>query len=140
MKNLIIKTFNIAIILICASVTALAAPPLATIQEAKDMVEAARYQLPVDLGNGMTLSQLDYDSKTYSLVYRYHYYIPAEKPSLEAINETKQGLIHFIKAQPNSEDMRFLKDGISFHYNYYASDGTFVYDLRITPEDITSSF
>lgn len=136
MKNLIIKILCLTIMLISISVAAIAAPPLATIQKAKNMVENARYQLPADVGNGMTLSQVNYDSKTYTLVYRYHYYVPSHKPTLDAINETKQGIVHLLKAQPYCDEMTFLKDGITFHYNYYSSDGTFLYAVKITPADI----
>lgn len=131
-----LKTLVIAFMLVCANVCAVAAPPLSIVQKAKAMVEDARYQLPVEMGNGLTLYQLSYNSGTYSLVYRYYYSMEVTKPSSEAIKETKLGLIHLLKANPNSQDMMYLKNGITFHYNYYNPDGTFVYAMKITPADI----
>lgn len=48
----------------------------------------------------------------------------------------KLGIIHMLKANPNSEDMQLLKGGITFHYNYYSIDGDFIYAMKITPADI----
>lgn len=126
----------VAALLIVSANFAFAAPPLSMIQKAKDMVEDARYQLPVSVGNGLMLTNVSYDSKTYTLVYRYHYTFPVSKPSNEAIKESKLGVVHLLKANPNSEDMQFLKSGITFHYNYYSENGTFLYAVKITPSDI----
>ena len=118
------------------SISAFAAPPLSIIQKAKGQVENARYYLPAQAGYGLMLTQVDYDSKTYTMVYRYHYTMYAEKPSAAAIKEVKQGMIHLIKANPQSDDMQFLQAGITFHYNYYSENGTFLYAVKITPSDI----
>ncbi len=81
------------------------------------------------------MTQVIYDSKTYSLVYSYHFTVPAIKPTSESINEIRTGLIHMFKANPNSEEMKYLKSGITFHYNYYSQDGDFLYSIKLTPDD-----
>lgn len=130
------KALIVALSVFSASVCTFAAPPLATIQKAKAMVEEARYQLPVQVNYGLLWNQIDYDSKTYSLVYQYYFTVPATKPTSDAIKEAKMGIIHFLKANPNSEDVQFLKAGMSFYYKYYSLDGDFLYAVRITPNDI----
>lgn len=123
-------------LLIAASSSIFAAPPLSAIQKAKNQVESVRDQLPIQVSNGLILTQVSYDSKTYTMVFRYYYTIPVTKPTATAIKETKLSMIHLLKANPNSEDMQILKSGISFHYNYYTEDGTFLYAVKITPSDI----
>ncbi|MBD5232156.1 MAG: hypothetical protein HDS66_08420 [Bacteroidales bacterium] len=135
MKN-VIRAMLIALAFAVATISANASPTLATIQKAKDVVEAARYQLPAEAGYGLMLTQVSYDSNKYTLVYRYYATMPATKPTAEAINEIKQAIIHMVKAQPNSEEMQLLKGGISFHYNYYTTEGTFLYAIKITPADV----
>lgn len=120
----------------CANVTAIATPPLNIIRVAKQQVENARYQLPLDIGNGLALTQLSYDSSKYTLVYRYHYYIPVVRPSNTIIRERKLGLIHLLKSDPNSQEMQLLTSGITFHYNYYTEDGEFLFAIKITPQDV----
>lgn len=134
--NRIIRILIVAILLLSANIRLNAVPPLATIQKAKEAVENARYVLPMQAGNGIILTQVDYDSKTYSLVYRYHYTVPVEVPSKGTINETKKGMIHLTKANPDSEEMMLLNDGITFDYNYYSEDGTFLFSVKITPDDV----
>ena len=133
-KNL--RVLIVILIILVGNISICAAPPLAAIQKAKNLVENARYQLPVEAGYGLVLTQVSYDSKTYTLVYRYHYTIPVAKPTTQAIYESKQGIIHLLKANPNSEDMQILKSGISFHYNYYDMDGNFLWAVKITPADV----
>ena len=134
------KNFFKAIILVLffasTSSQVSAAPPLSIIKKAKDMVERVRYELPAEISPYMLLTQLSYDSKTYTLVYRYHCTVPVTKPTPESIKEAKLGVIHMLKANPQSEDMLFVKSGISFHYNYYSEDGKFLYAVKITPADI----
>lgn len=133
------KKFIIALLTIVAlgiNTPAFAVPPLSLIQKAKDQVEAARYQLPVQVGYGLTLTKLSYDSQTYTIVYRYHYNMYVEKPTPEAIKEAKLGIIHMFKANPNAEDYKFVKGGITFHYNYYTEDGSFLYAIKITSADL----
>ena len=132
----IIKTLVVALSVFSASVCTFAAPPLTTIQKAKAMVEEARYQLPVQANYNLLWTQVDYDSKTYSLVYKYYYTVPITKPSNEAINEAKLSIIHLLKANPSSEDTQFIKAGMSFHYKYYSLEGKFLYAIRITSADI----
>lgn len=84
----------------------------------------------------LCLRTISYNSNNYSLVYRYHYTVPVTKPTTSAINEAKQGIIHLLKANPNSEDMQLVKNGITFHYNYYDTDGNFIYAIKITPSDV----
>lgn len=134
--NKFIKSLVFALMMICASTVALAVPPAATIQKAKNMVESAQYQLPAQAGYGIMLTQVKYDSSSYSLVYRYQYTAQVPQPTANAINEAKQAMIHFVKANPNSEDMQFLKDGITFHYNYYNADGSYMYTIKIRPSDV----
>ena len=112
-----------------------AAPTLAIINKAKAIVEEARYQLPTQI-NGMTLTQVSFDSKTNSLVYRWYMPIEMEKPSAEMIKERKQAIVHLIKGNPDIEDSQLIKGGISFWYNYYNPDGTFLYAVKVTPADI----
>lgn len=119
-----------------AGVPVFGAPPLSVIQKVKEQVEAARYKLPVQAGYGLTLTQVSYDSKTYTMVYRYHYNMHVEKPTSEAIKEAKLGVVHLIKANPNSEEYKFVKSGISFHYNYYTENGQFLYAVKITSADL----
>ncbi len=119
-----------------AGVPVFGAPPLSVIQKAKEQVEAARYQLPVQAGYGLTLTQVSYDSQTYTIVYRYHYNMYVEKPTPEAIKEAKLGIVHMMKANPNSEDYQFVKSGISFHYNYYTENGQFLYAIKIISADL----
>lgn len=126
----------VAIIIMAANATVQAAPPLDAIRKVKAMVEDARYQLPADAGYGLMLTQVNYDSKTYTIIYRYHYINPTQKPSPSTISEVKKGLIHMLKANPNSEDMQLLKAGFTFHYNYYNPDGSFLYANKITPADV----
>jgi hypothetical protein len=135
MKRLI-RLLIVGAIAIAAGLNVNAAPPSPVIQKAKATVENARYILPAEAGYGIMLTQVNYDSKTYTLVYRYHFTIPATKPTANAINETKQGVVHMLKAQPNSEEMQLLKGGITFHYNYYTTEGTFLYAIKITPSDV----
>ena len=59
-----------------------------------------------------------------------------KKLTAQSVKEVKQGVIHFLKANPDSDDMQFLKSGISYIYNYYKLDGTFLIALRITSADI----
>lgn len=132
----ILRILFTSILIMVASINIYAAPPLSAIQKAKTVVEDARYQLPVEIGNGLILTQVSYDSKSYTLVYRYHYAVIVTKPSSNTINEVKQGMIHLLKAHPDSDEMQILKSGISFHYNYYNDDGTFLYAVKITPSDI----
>lgn len=131
-----IKTLIVALSVFSANVCTFAAPPLATIQKAKAMVEEARYQLPVQMNYNLLWTQVDYDSKTYSLVYQYYYTVPITKPSNESINEAKLSAIHFLKANPYSEEIQFIKAGMSFHYKYYSLEGKFLYAIRITSADI----
>lgn len=131
-----IKTLIVALSVFSANVCTFAAPPLTTIQKAKAMVEEARYQLPVQMHYNLLWTQVDYDSKTYSLVYQYYYTVPIIKPSNESINEAKLGIIHFLKANPYSEETQFIKAGMSFHYKYYSLEGKFLYAIRITSADI----
>ncbi|MDE7387046.1 MAG: hypothetical protein K2N28_07910 [Muribaculaceae bacterium] len=135
MKN-IVKTIVAALFILSVNIGAFAIPPLSTIQKVKDQVENIRYQLPAQAGYGLMLTQVSYDSQKYTIVYRYHYTVTAVKPSPEAINEAKQSIIHMLKANPNGEDMQFIKAGITFHYNYYNEDGTFLYAIKITPQDV----
>lgn len=134
MKKFILST--IALLVLATSTQILAAPPLSTIQKVKEQVENIRYQLPVQAGYGLMLTQVSYDSQKYTIVYRYHYAIPVEKPTAEAVKEAKLGIVHMLKANPNSEDMQFLKAGITFHYNYYTEAGSFLYAIKITPADV----
>ena len=134
--NTKLKCLILALMFSCAGISVNAAPPLSYIQKAKNIVEEARFQLPVEAGYGLTLTQVQYDSKTYSLVYRYHYTIPVQKPDANSIKERKMSVVHLLKANPATEDMQLLKNGISFHYNYYSQDGTFMYAIKITPEDV----
>lgn len=131
-----VRILLVALLIISANISAFAAPPLSTIQKVKEQVESVRYQLPAQAGYGLMLTQVSYDSQKYTIVYRYHFVIPVEKPSTEAIKEARLSMIHMLKANPNSEDMQFLKDGITFHYNYYNEDGTFLYAIKITPQDV----
>lgn len=135
MKNLV-KAIVFALFILSANISAFAIPPLSTIQKVKEQVENVRYQLPAQAGYGLMLTQVSYDSQKYTIVYRYHYTVPAVKPTQEAIQEAKLGIIHMLKANPNSEDMQFIKAGITFHYNYYNEDGTFLYAIKITPQDV----
>ncbi len=113
-----------------------AAPSLAIIQKAKGVVETARYELPVEIAPGLTLTQVSYNSEKYTLVYRYHFTVYVEKPNADAIKEAKLALVHMLKANPNSDEMQLIKGGITFHYNYYSENGTFLYAVKITPADV----
>lgn len=119
-----------------AGVPAFGTPPLSVIQKVKEQVEAVRYQLPVQAGYGLTLTQVSYDSQTYTIVYRYYFNTYVEKPTPEAINEAKLGIVHMMKANPSSEDYQFVKGGITFQYNYYTESGSFLYTIKITPADL----
>ena len=133
--NRLIKTITLMLMIVGANISIFAVPPLSSIQKAKETVENARYQLPIQVSYGLMLTQVSYDSTNYTLVYRYHYIIPVAKPSNEAIKESKLGIIHMLKANPNSEDMQLLKAGITFHYNYYSEDGTFLYAIKLSASD-----
>lgn len=122
-------------ILMSTHLCALGAPTLSMINKAKAIVEEARYQLPIESG-GMTLTQVSFDSKSYSLIYRYYFLFPMEKPSNEVLKERKLGAIHTLKGNPGTGELEMLKGGISFWYNYYNPDGTFLYAIKITPADI----
>ena len=135
MKNLI-RTIIVALFIVSTNICLSAQPPLETVQKAKTMVENARPQLPFPGGYGLLLTELSYDSKTYSLVYRYRYTVPATKPTNKAIKESKQSLILLLKSHPDSEDMKFLKDGITYYYNYYSQQGDFLFAVKITPDAI----
>lgn len=135
MKKLI-RAIVIALFVISASANVLAIPPAASIQKVKQSVESLRYQLPIDIGYGLNLTQVSYDSQRYTLVYRYQYTMYVEKPSNDAIWEAKQSMIHMAKINPNSEEMQLLRDGFTFHYNYYSMGGEFLYAIKITYADV----
>lgn len=125
-----------ALMLACVSCNHKATPPLQMIQKANECVDNARKQLPLNMGDGLKLTQLIYDSQTYTLVYKYQYTIPIEKPTAEKIKEAKQSVVYLLKANPTSDDMEMVKSGISFHFTYYSEDNTFLYDISITADDI----
>ena len=131
-----IKLLVVALLMFCTNVSVFAAPSLAAIKKVKAEVENVRYKLPIDMGNGLTLTQMAYDSQNYTIVYRYHYSVPVTKPSANTIKESKLAVIHMLKANPNSEDYIYLKEGFTYHYNYYTMDGDFLYAIKITPQDI----
>lgn len=135
MLKKLIHTLIAALFILSADVCLLAAPPAATIQKAKTMIEQARQHLPIK-GYGISLTEVSYDSSTYTLVYRYDYTLPVTKPTPASIKETKIGLVHLMKAKPDSEEMQYLKAGIAFHYKYYSEDGNFLFEVKITPEDV----
>ena len=119
-----------ALMLACVSCNHKATPPLQMIQKANECVDNARKQLPLNMGDGLKLTQ------TYTLVYKYQYTIPIEKPTAEKIKEAKQSVVYLLKANPTSDDMEMVKSGISFHFTYYSEDNTFLYDISITADDI----
>ena len=130
------RTIAVAAVIIATNLSTFAAPPASVIQKVKSQVETMSYYLPSEAGYGLTLTQVRYDSSTYSIVYKYQYYLPVNTPTKAAIAEVKQGMIHMLKANPNAEDMQFIKSGITFHYRYYSSDGEFLYSIKITPSDV----
>ena len=134
--NKFIKSLVFALMMICASTVALAVPPAATIQKAKNVAESAQYQLPMQVYQGLMVTQIKYDSSSYSLVYRYQFTVQIPQPSTDAINEAKLAMIHLVKANPNSEDAQLIKNGITFQYNYYNADGSYIYTIKIRPSDI----
>ncbi len=138
-KNFIV-TFLVALFILFGAGHSYAAPTLATIQKAKAVVETARYQLPVQISPAIMLTQVSYDSEKYTLVYRYHFTVAATKPTAEAIKESKLGIIHIFKANPESGDTQLLKGGITFHYNYYSEDGTFLYAIKIRFHRLWNSY
>lgn len=125
----------VALMIIGANAVALAAPPAATIRQAQNVVQMARQQLPMQMAN-MILYEVSYDRSNYTLVYRYKFTVHVNRPSEAKIREAKQGLVAMLKAMPNSEDMQLITNGITFHYNYYNSDGTFLYAVKIRPSDV----
>lgn len=132
-----IKFLLVGALVFFSSASIPAAPPTAMVQRAKTLAENVRYQLPAQIMYGISLTKVVYDSKTSSLVYDYHYTLPIQKKlTAQSVKEVKQGVIHFLKANPDSDDMQFLKSGISYIYNYYKLDGTFLIALRITSADI----
>ena len=90
MLKKLIHTLIAALFILSADVCLLAAPPAATIQKAKTMIEQARQHLPIK-GYGISLTEVSYDSSTYTLVYRYDYTLPVTKPTPASIKETKIG-------------------------------------------------
>ena len=111
-------------------------PSQAIINLVKSDIQQAQYQLPVQSDYCLEITKIWYIPESYTVAYKYVYCMNIEKPSNNAIYEMKQSVVHMLKAQPNSKDMTYLTNGITFHYNYYNPDGTFLYAVKITPADV----
>ncbi|MBD5352428.1 MAG: hypothetical protein HDR86_06335 [Bacteroides sp.] len=132
----LLRTFG-SLLLLCTFSCTSSTPSTDAIKKAKEVVESAQYQVPVNMGNGLILDRVSFDTKTYTLVYDYHYTLPVNSPSEEAIKERKQAIIHLIKSQPSSAEMDLLKSGISMRYNYYTENGGYLlYSVTLTQKDL----
>lgn len=112
------------------------APSEEAIKEAKERVEQMSSYLPSQVNDNMMLDEVTFDSDNYTIVYRYSYILPIEKPSPEQIDAAKEAILALVKAVPDDPEIKLLEEGIICYYNYYNPNGDFVFAIKITADDL----
>lgn len=119
----------------CSGKSSRTVPSPQAIQQLQAQVDQIKPSLPIEAGIGMVMTDIYFDEENYSLNYKYQYTVPGVTvPSDEKIKAAKEGACNMIKALP--ADLEILKQGVSFHYEYYSKEGEFLYSLDLTKDDL----
>lgn len=110
-------------------------PSPETVEKVK--LELARFSdlLPIEGGVGMIITDIDYDDASNTIRYKYQYTVPGvSKPDESQIKEAKKAALTLVESMPREKEL--LMEGISYHYDYYTMDNTYLYSMDISLHDL----